>query len=418
MIKTAVSAAPQDRANTGADRRRKAVQRSMEQGKAFLHRHRLWFLWIAAVAVCLLALLWVRYDLAERVDDQPVYQIVNDDYTRTVAIPSEEGLTQAIQLKAGQTLYGVRLNVTNYDHAFSTGWLTADLYRSDGTSLTTGSLGAWLLRDNTFETVIFEQPYTPAQDETLELRLHVGGFSGMDVNMPLGLWASDGQVGAMELSEQSGPLNATLAIQYVVNYSGNWSGKMLVVPGILILAAVASVFWLLFGRTARPVLAVAAAGLLLGGAFALVTPALAAPDEYTHLAVAYQYAGSLLGQPVTAADGSVIVRACDAPYFLNQTGDIGIFAYKTMGEHLLEAGAGIPDTPTGIHTDMTGRIPWLYLGQTAGILLARTLGLGFFAMLTLGRLGNLLVYLALAALFGGAGELRRLRGSGRSPAPM
>lgn len=398
MIKTAVSAAPQDRANTGADRRRKAVQRSMEQGKAFLHRHRLWFLWIAAVAVCLLALLWVRYDLAERVDDQPVYQIINDDYTRTVAIPSEEGLTQAIQLKAGQTLYGVRLNVTNYDHAFSTGWLTADLYRSDGTSLTTGSLGAWLLRDNTFETVIFEQPYTPAQDETLELRLHVGGFSGMDVNMPLGLWASDGQVGAMELSEQSGPLNATLAIQYVVNYSGSWSGKMLVVPGILILAAVAAVFWLLFGRTARPVLAVAAAGLLLGGAFVLVTPALVAPDEYTHLAVAYQYAGSLLGQPVTAADGSVIVRACDAPYFLNQTGDIGIFAYKTMGEHLLEAGAGIPDTPTGIHTDMTGRIPWLYLGQTAGILLARALGLGFFAMLTLGRLGNLLVYLALAAL--------------------
>ena len=370
----------------------------MEQGKAFLHRHRLWFLWIAAVAVCLLALLWVRYDLAERVDDQPVYQIINDDYTRTVAIPSEEGLTQAIQLKAGQTLYGVRLNVTNYDHAFSTGWLTADLYRSDGTSLTTGSLGAWLLRDNTFETVIFEQPYTPAQDETLELRLHVGGFSGMDVNMPLGLWASDGQVGAMELSEQSGPLNATLAIQYVVNYSGSWSGKMLVVPGILILAAVAAVFWLLFGRTARPVLAVAAAGLLLGGAFALVTPALVAPDEYTHLAVAYQYAGSLLGQPVTAADGSVIVRACDAPYFLNQTGDIGIFAYKTMGEHLLEAGAGIPDTPTGIHTDMTGRIPWLYLGQTAGILLARALGLGFFAMLVLGRLGNLLVYLALAAL--------------------
>ena len=51
------------------------------------------------------------------------------------------------------------------------------------------------------------------------------------------------------------------------------------------------------------------------------------------------------------------MRACDAPYFLNQTGDIGIFAYKTMGEHLLEAGAGIPDTPTGIHTDMTGRIP-------------------------------------------------------------
>ena len=248
--------------------------------------------------------LWVRYDLAERVDDQPVYQIINDDYTRTVAIPSEEGLTQAIQLKAGQTLYGVRLNVTNYDHAFSTGWLTADLYRSDGTSLTTGSLGAWLLRDNTFETVIFEQPYTPAQDETLELRLHVGGFSGMDVNMPLGLWASDGQVGAMELSEQSGPLNATLAIQYVVNYSGSWSGKMLVVPGILILAAVAAVFWLLFGRTARPVLAVAAAGLFAGrglcaGHAGRWWPRTSTPTWRWRTSTR----AACWGQPVTAADG-------------------------------------------------------------------------------------------------------------------
>ena len=176
------------------------------------------------MAVCLLALLWVRYDLAERVDDQPVYR------SSTTIIPARwrslrGGADPGHPAQGGQTLYGVRLNVTNYDHAFSTGWLTADLYRSDGTSLTTGSLGAWLLRDNTFETVIFEQPYTPAQDETLELRLHVGGFSGMDVNMPLGLWASDGQVGAMELSEQSGPLNATLAIQYVVNYSGSCRAK-------------------------------------------------------------------------------------------------------------------------------------------------------------------------------------------------
>ena len=77
MIKTAVSAAPQDRANTGADRRRKAVQRSMEQGKAFLHRHRLWLLWIAAVAVCLLALLGGSYDQADRVDDPTLAQSVH-----------------------------------------------------------------------------------------------------------------------------------------------------------------------------------------------------------------------------------------------------------------------------------------------------------------------------------------------------
>ena len=370
----------------------------MEQIKAFLHRHRLWLLWLAAVASALLAVLWVGYDLSLTVNDQPVFEIVNDEYSRTVAIPAEGGLTQTIQLPAGKTLYGVRVNVATYNHAFTTGWLRADLYTADGTLLSEGAVGCWYTRDNTFIEIILKQEYTPAHDETLLVHLWTSGYSGMDVDVPIGLWASDAQVGQMALADADGPLDATLALQYVVNYSGNWSGRMLLLPGALIVAAVAAGFWLTLGRRARPALAVLVAGGLLGAAFAFVTPALVAPDEYTHLSVAYQYAGSLLNQPVTAADGSVIVRACDAPYFLNQTGSVGIFAYKGMGEHFFEAGAGIPDTATGILTDMTGRIPWLYIGQTAGIALARALGLGFFAMLALGRLGNLIVYLLLAAL--------------------
>ena len=64
------------------------MQRCMEQVRVFLHRRRLLIAWLAVVAVCILAILWVRYDLAERTDNQPVYQIVNDDYSRTVAIPA------------------------------------------------------------------------------------------------------------------------------------------------------------------------------------------------------------------------------------------------------------------------------------------------------------------------------------------
>ena len=114
--------------------------------------------------------------------------------------------------------------------------------------------------------------------------------------------------------------------------------------------------------------------------------------------MAYQYAGRLLGQPVLSEDGTLLVRACDAPYFGDRTGDIGIFAYKTMGEGLAQPGGGVPDTRTEISVDMTGRIWYLYLGQTAGIALARLLGLNFFAMLLMGRLGNLVLYLALSAL--------------------
>ena len=230
------------------------------------------------------------------------------------------------------------------------------------------------IRDNTFETIIFAEPYLPEENAALTLHIWYEGMTGADEALPLGLWASDKQVEDLALADSEGSLNATAALQYVVNYSGHWSGTMILVPALLIFAAVAVGFWLIFGRNPRPALAVLAAGLLLGGAFAFVTPSLVAPDEYTHLAVAYRYAGALLDQPVIASDGSVIVRACDAPYFLNQTGDIGIFAYKTMGEALLQPGGGIPDTPTGIQVDMTGRIAWLYLGQTAGIALARLLG--------------------------------------------
>ncbi|WP_294498070.1 DUF2142 domain-containing protein [uncultured Gemmiger sp.] len=370
----------------------------MEQVKAFLYRRRLWLVWLAAVAVCALALLWVRYDLADRVDNQPVYQIVNDDYARTVAIPAQGGLTQQISLQAGQRLYGVRLNLTNYEHAFATGVLHVALESPQGDTLTAGTMNCIDIRDNTFETIIFTEPYRAEDAAAVTLHIWYADMDGADADLPLGLWASNIQVGNMALAAAGGPLDATAALQYVVDYSENWSGRMLLVPGMLILAAVVVSFWLLFGRTARPALAVLAGGALLGAAFVCVTPPLVAPDEYTHLSVAYQLAGSLLGQPTLAGDGSVLVRACDAPYFLNQTGDIGVFAYKTMGEHFWQGGGGIPDTPTGIVTDMTGRIPWLYLGQVAGIALARLLGLGFFAMLALGRLGNLLVYLLLAAL--------------------
>ena len=223
----------------------------MEQVKAFLYRRRLWLVWLAAVAVCALALLWVRYDLADRVDNQPVYQIVNDDYARTVAIPAQGGLTQQISLQAGQRLYGVRLNLTNYEHAFATGVLHVALESPQGDTLTAGTMNCIDIRDNTFETIIFTEPYRAEDAAAVTLHIWYTGMDGADADLPLGLWASNIQVGNMALAAAGGPLDATAALQYVVDYSENWSGRMLLVPGMLILAAVAVSFWLLFGRTAR-----------------------------------------------------------------------------------------------------------------------------------------------------------------------
>ena len=322
----------------------------MEKVKEFLCRHRLWFGWRLAVAVCILAAAWVHYDLASSVSDQPVYEIINDDYSRTIEIPTKteeqtEILTQTIHLSAGQTLYGVRLDVTTYNHAFSTGTMAVELYSTDGRKLARGELLCAELRDNTFETFVFSQPYTPEQDETLLLYLWTGAIGGLDEGCKVGIWASDAQVDEMALCDENGSLNATIALQYVADYSGNWSGRVLLIPAVLILAAVAVGFWLLLGRKARPVLAMLICGGLLGAAFTVVTPSLVAPDEYTHLAVAYQYAGRLLGQPVLSEDGTLLVRACDAPYFGDRTGDIGIFAYKTMGGKALPNRAAVCRIP-------------------------------------------------------------------------
>lgn len=383
----------------------------MQKIKTFARRHRLLLAGLLVAAVSALVLAWAGYDLAQRVDDQPVYQIVNDTYTQTVEIPREGGLLQALPLKAGEELYGVRLNVTTYNHAFATGQLYAQLVTETGELRAWGNLDCITLKDNTFTALIFERVYTPASDETLYLHLWYESTVDGDADCPIGLWASEGVVSPMEESGLTGAmpmtdyttgrdLNASAAVQYVVDYSGNWSGRLSAVLGVLLFGAVVLGFVLLaWKKTFWAVVLVC--GALLGGAFSIVTPPLVGPDEYTHLANTYQAASELLGQPLTNGEEDgwrLLVRSCDAPYFTAHSGDIGIFAYKEYLSHLGDrASSAVPDTPTDF-TVGTSFNHTLYVGQTLGVALARLLGLGFHAMLLAGRLGNLLVYLMLATL--------------------
>ena len=379
----------------------------MQHIKEFCRRRRVLLAGLALALVSALAAAWAGYDLAARVDGQPVFSIVNDTYSRTVEL---QGLSQTLPLAGGQTLYGVRLNLTTYDHAFATGTLHARLCRQDGTVLAEGSLPCVELKDNTFAAVIFTAPYTPAADETLQLALSADGFSSEEAALPLGLWVSEGVqqpaetsglTGAMPLTDAAGsPCGGTAAIQYVVDYSGHWSRVLSAVLGALGFAAVLLGFVLL-ARKGKIWVVVLGCGALLGVAFAVLTPPLVGPDEYTHLAASYEMASELLGQPTTngEADGwRLLVRPCDAPYFSAQSGDIGIFAYKTYLTGLGVTGCDpTPSVASGFTVGARVNAS-LYLGQTAGVALARAAGLGFHGMLLAGRLGNLLVYLALAAL--------------------
>lgn len=376
--------------------------------QTFCRRHRLLLAGALLAALSALVVAWAGYDLSGRVDDQPVYTIVNDTYSQTIEIGA--GLSQQMPVAAGQTLYGVRLDLATYNHAFASGTLTATLQDAAGQTLAAARLPCVEILDNTFAALIFDAPYTPAQDETLTLRLTADGFTGEDTAFALGLWASEGVespiaasglAGAMPLVAAGGAAcNATAAIQYVTDYSGHWSVLLSALLGALVFAAVVGGFVLL-GRRGVLWAAVLLCGGLLGLAFSVLTPPLVGPDEYTHLAISYERASELLGQPVTNGEPenwALLVRPCDAPYFTAQSGEIGIFAYKTWLSGLAnQTGGGALPSVASDFTVGGQSNGLLYGGQVAGIALARALGLGFHAMLLAGRLGNLVVYLVLAA---------------------
>lgn len=348
---------------------------------------------LAAAAAVWLLCRWVGYDLQQRLGNQPVYEILNDEYSQVVDVP-EEGLTQEFTLRAGQTFYGVRLHFSTHGQLYKSGMLMVDVYNAEG-KLLMQSAGNFLnIFDNTFTEFATPNAYTPQRDETLTVHL----YNAVPWDGPLGLWASEGQVGDLSLhsGETDGAnLDATLALQLVADYSGSWPSVLagqLATP--LALAAFAAV--LLAVLRAPLALLVAAAGLCLGFGFTRVTPALVAPDEYTHLAAAYELASVWSGQQPADEAGNLLVRACDAPYFATKTGEIGIFAYKAQQTARIRD-AGSENTLTQVSEAEAGQGTANYWAQAAGLWLARMRGENFYTMLQYGRTANLLLYLVLAA---------------------
>ncbi|MCI8659914.1 MAG: DUF2142 domain-containing protein [Lachnospiraceae bacterium] len=168
------------------------------------------------------------------------------------------------------------------------------------------------------------------------------------------------------------------------------------------------------------------AGLFLGLLYLFVLPPLSAPDEISHYISAYQLSGRLMGLPSNSRDGHVLVRAQD--WFLEDVGEDYIWGYEdgyrvkegtkdgsgkatVLGEPLVEKtyrlihdtfrdgqknrqeqGYAVSPYPPVVTT------PAAYLPQAAGICLARILGLSSLWLAYLGRLGNLLFFVAVTWL--------------------
>lgn len=335
---------------------------------------------------------WVGYDLQNRLGNQPVYEILNDEYSQIVDLP-EEGLTQEITLQPGQAFYGVRLKFSTHGQLYKSGMVMVYGYNEDGKMILQSAGNFLNIFDDTFTEFTCENPYIPETQETVTIYLH----NEVPWEGPLGLWASEGEVAGMPLhrGEADGEaLNATLAVQLVADFSGNWPAALAdELAGPLALAAFAAVLLVMLRLPLA--LLVAVGGLLLGYTFTQVTPALVAPDEYTHLAAAYELAGQWSGQQTATEDGKLLVRACDAPYFSTKTGEIGIFAYKTRA-FAKQRDAGSPNELTEVSEADAGQGTANYWAQAAGIWLARVQQKNFYTLLQYGRLANLLLYVVLA----------------------
>ena len=364
----------------------------MQQNKKFLRV--LCSLLAAALAAWCTVLLcrWVGYDLQERLGNTPSYEIINDDYSQIIDIPAK-GLTQAMPLKAGQPFYGVRFKFSTHGQLYKSGMTMVEAYNEAEEQILFAAGNFLNIWDDTFTEFTCNEAYIPDHDETLTIRLY--NESAWDG--PLGVWASEGEVSGMPLSVTDGDtLNATMAMQRVSDFTGSWPAALaarLQKP----LAAAVFIAVLLAMLHAPLYLFVPAVGLALGVTFTYVTPALVAPDEYTHLAAAYELASTWSGQTAADEDGNLLLRECDAAHFGTKTGDIGVLAYKN--EAIAETSEpGSPDVLTTHSEVKTGQGSGSYLAQALGIRLARAQGKNFYTMLLYGRLANLILYLLLAAL--------------------
>lgn len=364
----------------------------MQQNKKFLRV--LCSLLAAALAAWCTVLLcrWVGYDLQERLGNTPSYEIINDDYSQIIDIPAK-GLTQAMPLKAGQPFYGVRFKFSTHGQLYKSGMTMVEAYNEAGEQILFAAGNFLNIWDDTFTEFTCNEAYIPDHDETLTIRLY--NESAWDG--PLGVWASEGEVSGMPLSVTDGDtINATMAMQRVSDFTGSWPATLaarLQKP----LAAAVFIAVLLAMLHAPLYLFVPAVGLALGVTFTYVTPALVAPDEYTHLAAAYELASTWSGQTAADEDGNLLLRECDAAHFGTKTGDIGVLAYKN--EAIAETSEpGSPDVLTTHSEVKAGQGSGSYLAQALGIRLARAQGKNFYTMLLYGRLANLILYLLLAAL--------------------
>lgn len=199
-------------------------------------------------------------------------------------------------------------------------------------------------------------------------------------------------------------IDGTMAMQITYQRIGGYLTRFfLIVGGLAAVLAAFAVWAVLSGKIAlhRFVFALV---LGFGLLYCFILPPYAAPDEKYHInqsfTMACHWANSLsrdewrMGKtPITISFRRVGDENADL-----QNENTTVFTWETFTSQLFTT----TDEPFDSHQKhnelQTDQNPLLYLASTAGVFLAYLLHLGFAPALLLGRLANLLLFAALAAL--------------------
>lgn len=354
----------------------------------FFARTRLLWL-LAALLVCLAGMAgWIYLHDVRTAADKIRVERQNEDYsTVTEPLGPDDEIRQPFV--TDEPVFGGSFIFTIYDQVCY-GTVTVELQDESGAVLASVTKDTTQLLDNTYQDLVFDHPVYPEGKTTYA---YVIRFAPGEGGGQLGLWCSeDTAEGYLPLSRNGAEQAATLGFSIVTNRVGDWIKT--VYWGFVAFAAAALVlgWWLLAVRRVPLTGAFVYLALVLGVLFLFVMPPYIAPDEEVHIHSAYELSNTMLG----VENGErLIMRADDAVTF-DHSDKVSAFSYQTYAAELF----GRCEDTRLVQTDyITADVFFLqYLPQAIGITLGRLLGLNYVTLILLGRIANLLTYVALMAL--------------------
>lgn len=361
--------------------------------KLFINKYRHMFAMCGIFLISVAILGWIGYDILPTASTKSERVIVNDDYSQiSQPIVDEIGLVQNIVVKGDTKLYGVSLNFHIFNNV-QHGTVFVDLLDNRENVIASSQRDMTSILDNTFKTFIFDNVVQSEQDS--KYKIHIWAKPETDDDC-FALWCSDKTYADFEMVENGTADSGTVALQYIINRVGDSIFGWYKIFALMVVFGLELLYVLVFILKTKTHVTFAFGAIVIGMIFIWFTPINGGPDEYVHLASAYNISNNILGIP-KAEDDKLTIRKCDDVVDYNGPVEYDSFSFADMYNGLISHAGDTDDTVT-IEARVIDSFKPLHFAQAMGITFARLLKLGFVPMVLMGRLFNLLQYILLICL--------------------